>query len=84
MTCNLNALKLADELAEIARTTTDAITGDKLMRLVDWLLTHSGLPDDAAAAAAHPAAGSRSPFADPGDPGQHDATVLGCYSLGYL
>ncbi len=48
MTYGLDLLKLADELAEIARTTTDAITGDKLMRLVDRLLTDSGLPGDEA------------------------------------
>ncbi len=65
MTCNLNALKLADELAEIARTTTDAITGDKLMRLVDWLLTHSGLPDDAAGGGGAPSRWLSEPVCGP-------------------
>lgn len=36
-------LTLASQLAEIARDTTDAPTGDKLMELVDSLLTASGL-----------------------------------------
>ena len=34
---------LANEIAEIARTTTDADTGHRLMRLVHRLLTEAGL-----------------------------------------
>jgi hypothetical protein len=40
---------LAEELAEIARTTRDAVTGARLMHVVDRLLEEAGLPppDDA-------------------------------------
>jgi hypothetical protein len=45
MAMNLDPMELADELAEIARTTRDAQTGDLLMAIVDRLLTKAGLPD---------------------------------------
>ena len=42
-------IELADELAEIARTTTDAATGVQLTNIVERLLTEAGvLPDDEA------------------------------------
>ena len=43
---SLDLLELADELAEIARTTTDAATGERLMQVVERLLSDSGLPSD--------------------------------------
>ena len=36
--------ELAEELAEIARTTTDAQTGERLMKVVERLLAEAGLP----------------------------------------
>jgi len=39
-------LALATELADIARMTTDAGTGLRLVRLVDRMLTEAGLPLD--------------------------------------
>ncbi len=39
-------LDLATGLADIARTTTDVVTGRRLMALVDRLLTEAGLPAD--------------------------------------
>jgi hypothetical protein len=37
-------LELADELAEIARTTSDAGTGMRLMKIVSRLFVEAGLP----------------------------------------
>jgi hypothetical protein len=44
-----NVVELAEELAEIAMTTTDAATGVRLMKVVERLLAEAGLPphDDA-------------------------------------
>ena len=42
----LNVEQLALEITEIARTTTDPATGQRLMQLVHRLLTRAGLPDD--------------------------------------
>lgn len=39
-----DVVDLADELAEIARTTTDPVTGARLMEVVKRLLEHAGLP----------------------------------------
>ena len=39
-----NIVKLADELAEIARTARDDATGNRLLRVVDRLLVEAGLP----------------------------------------
>lgn len=46
MTDRINIIELADELAEIARATTDAAAGARLMKLVDRLLARAGLPPD--------------------------------------
>lgn len=43
---NIDLTDLADELAEIARTTTDAKTGLLLMKVVHRLLAVAGLFDD--------------------------------------
>jgi hypothetical protein len=40
---NIDLSDLADELAEIARTTTDAQTGVRLMEVVERLLAEAGL-----------------------------------------
>jgi hypothetical protein len=45
-TMRIDLLELADELAEIARRTTDEITGERLMKVVERLLTENGLPSD--------------------------------------
>jgi len=45
-TMSIDLLELAEELAEIARKTTDEIAGERLMKLVERLLTESGLPSD--------------------------------------
>jgi hypothetical protein len=37
---------LVDELAEIARTTTDPETGKRLMELIERLLRDAGLPPE--------------------------------------
>jgi hypothetical protein len=39
-------LSLADAIAEIARTTTDAATGRRLMALLTSILEAAGLPSD--------------------------------------
>lgn len=41
-------VELADELAEIARTTRDPLTGQRLMSVVRRLLGQAGLPSDEA------------------------------------
>jgi hypothetical protein len=46
MTDRINIVELADELAEIARATTDAAAGARLMKVVDRLLAEAGLPPD--------------------------------------
>jgi len=43
---NIDPLEVADELAEIASTTTDAATGEKLVKLIERLLAANGLPPD--------------------------------------
>jgi len=43
----MDLMELADELAEIARTTNDPATGAQLMRVVNRLLTEVGLPPEA-------------------------------------
>ena len=43
MVDEFGAVKLADELVEIARTTTDGVTGAGLMEIVHRLLTEAGL-----------------------------------------
>ena len=45
MTPTIDLVELAGEMAEIARTTTDADAAVKLLRLVERLLTEVGLPD---------------------------------------
>jgi hypothetical protein len=45
MVDEFGAVKLADELVEIARTTTDGVTGAGLMEIVHRLLTEAGLPE---------------------------------------
>jgi hypothetical protein len=42
----VDAVTLARELAEIARTTTDVRTGRQLMEVVNRLLTEAGLSPD--------------------------------------
>jgi hypothetical protein len=43
---NIDLTDLADELAEIARTTTDVKTGLLLMKVVERLWARAGLFDD--------------------------------------
>jgi hypothetical protein len=40
----IDVIELARELAEIARTTTDAKTGERLIELINRLLREAGLP----------------------------------------
>jgi hypothetical protein len=46
MTDEIDAVELARELAEIARTTTDPRTGELLIELINRLLGGAGLPSD--------------------------------------
>ena len=46
MNDTIDAVELAHELAEIARTTTDADTGRRLIEVVERLLVAAGLPLD--------------------------------------
>lgn len=43
MTDKTNIVELADELAEIAKTTSDPATGMRLMKIVERLLVEAGL-----------------------------------------
>jgi hypothetical protein len=46
MTDRIDPVELADELAEVARTTTDAATGARLIKIVKRLLENAGLSPD--------------------------------------
>jgi hypothetical protein len=46
MTDRTTLVELAEELAEIAMTTTDAATGVRIMKVVERLLAEAGLPSD--------------------------------------
>jgi hypothetical protein len=46
MTDAMDLLNLADAIAEIARTTTDGMTGGQLVGLVTSILEAAGLPPD--------------------------------------
>lgn len=46
MPTDIDLVKLADELAEIARTTRDAQTGERIMLVVERLLVSVGLSED--------------------------------------
>ena len=46
MTNSIDPVALADEIAEIARTTNDRETGRRLLELVNKLLEAAGLPDN--------------------------------------
>ena len=62
MSGTIDTLALAHELAEIARTTTDAETGRRLIELVNRLLVAAGLPpDDAEGGGELPSDGASNP-----------------------
>lgn len=46
MSDDLDPVELADELASIARSTQDPVTGARLLQVVRRLLTQAGLPAD--------------------------------------
>jgi hypothetical protein len=57
-TDKINIVELADELAEIARTTSDTATGVRLMKIVKRLLAEAGLrPPDHEAGGGDPPTG---------------------------
>lgn len=62
----INLLELAEEIAEIARTTTDAETGMKLVRLAQRLLSEAGLPDENAGGGSSPGRRLSAPADPPG------------------
>ena len=46
MAPTIDLVELADELTEIASTTSDSVAAVRLMELANRLLTAAGLPDD--------------------------------------
>jgi len=65
MSEEIDPLELADELAEIARTTRDSITGERLMSLVRRLMEQAGLPPDEAGGGEPPNSWLSEPVCEP-------------------
>lgn len=61
----IEPLELADELAEIARTTRDPLTGQRLMSLVRRLMEQAGLPPDEAGGGEPPNSWLSEPVCEP-------------------
>ena len=61
----IDPLALADELAEIARTTRDPLTGQRLMSLVRRLMEQAGLPPDEAGGGEPPSSWLSEPVCEP-------------------
>ena len=65
MSEEMDPLRLADELADIARTTRDPVTAQRLMSLVARLMEQAGLPPDEAGGGEPPNPWVCEPVCDP-------------------
>lgn len=65
MSDKTDIVELAEELAELARTTRDAQTGLRLMKIVDRLLTEAGLPEAEEGGGMPPSRGRSEPVCEP-------------------